>query len=66
MRETRADCCRRRRAARDLARQLERDGYLVLPAPTVLGEQIAELWRAGEAFFALPRGAQAAQHAARA
>ena len=39
---------------RVLARQLERQGYLVLTCPDLLGELIARLWRAADAFFALP------------
>ena len=38
----------------DLARQLERDGLLVISCPDLLGEQIAQLWRAADAFFGLP------------
>ncbi len=38
----------------DMARQLERDGYLVLACPDLLGEHIAGLWRAADAFFGLP------------
>jgi isopenicillin N synthase-like dioxygenase len=40
---------------RDLAAALERDGYLTLSSPPALARRIAELWQAGEAFFALPR-----------
>jgi isopenicillin N synthase-like dioxygenase len=37
-----------------LARWLESEGFLVLPAPNALTARIAELWQAAAAFFALP------------
>lgn len=39
---------------RELARQLERDGLLVLPCSDSVRRAIEELWRAADAFFALP------------
>jgi len=38
----------------DMAAALEHEGYLVLGGPDELLLQIDDLWRAGEAFFALP------------
>ena len=37
-----------------LAARLEDDGYLLLPASEALTHELAGLWQAGEAFFALP------------
>jgi isopenicillin N synthase-like dioxygenase len=37
-----------------LARRLEGDGLLVLPCPDLLRIRIEDLWRAADAFFALP------------
>lgn len=39
----------------ELAEELESEGYLLLAAPGTLIERIADLWRAGERFFARPK-----------
>ena len=38
----------------DMAAQLEDDGYLLLSCSEPLAQELAGLWQAGEAFFALP------------
>lgn len=43
----------------ELAGRLEREGFLVLPAPLALYERIEALWRAGDAFFPLPADVKA-------
>lgn len=39
----------------ELARELESEGYLVLPSSKELDQRVQELWRVGELFFGLPK-----------